>query len=507
MVTSLASTLTSMLLGLWFIPYLISRLGPAAYGLIPLATTIVNYFSLLSQSAGTSVSRHLSVALHASDEAAPARLFQSAKKAFLILTAALVVPIAAVSIAAPQIVHVPAGTENAARFLFAAVGVTLLLTVYSTPHRSVLFTRKLLYIDANANILHTIIRTALAVLLFSLFGASLVYVAVGLIVGAALSTLMRIAAVRRFEPQLRAGRHPIDRNVIREIGVTASGLMFGQLAAIVLLSSDLLLVNLWFGAHLAGYYAAVLQLALIVRLTGLNLGTIFTPTILDFGAKGVTDTMVASAQSAMRALGLLVTLPVAIIAGCGGTLLALWLGESFRSYGTILGIMLLGMPLTICVQPLFAVTLACDKTRTPGFVAVATGLAHIALSYLLSVVAGLGPIGVAISAVTVLVFKNVIFTPAYAARLIDRPVSVFLQPMLGQSLVLIVVFAVTRLLIWSFAPTKLFQLVLLCAPAGALAALLAFLALSNEQRTRLRRSLHGMQAFAGRSLGALRGAG
>ena len=41
--TTVASFGVSMIVGLWFTPYLVHSLGPAAYGLIALATNIVLY--------------------------------------------------------------------------------------------------------------------------------------------------------------------------------------------------------------------------------------------------------------------------------------------------------------------------------------------------------------------------------------------------------------------------------------------------------------------------------
>ena len=46
---------------IWFTPYLISHLGVAAYGLIPLATSLTAYINVIGSALNASVSRYLTV--------------------------------------------------------------------------------------------------------------------------------------------------------------------------------------------------------------------------------------------------------------------------------------------------------------------------------------------------------------------------------------------------------------------------------------------------------------
>ena len=38
----------SMIVGAWYVPFLVRKLGPAAYGLIPLAGSITSYMALIT---------------------------------------------------------------------------------------------------------------------------------------------------------------------------------------------------------------------------------------------------------------------------------------------------------------------------------------------------------------------------------------------------------------------------------------------------------------------------
>lgn len=64
---NIAYFLVNVAIGVLLVPYFINTLGVAAYGLIPLATSITGYVAIVVQSLNTSVSRFLTVDLQRGD--------------------------------------------------------------------------------------------------------------------------------------------------------------------------------------------------------------------------------------------------------------------------------------------------------------------------------------------------------------------------------------------------------------------------------------------------------
>jgi O-antigen/teichoic acid export membrane protein len=58
---NIAYFLVNIVIGVLLVPYFIDTPGVAAYGLIPLATSITGYVAIVVQSLNTSVSRFLSL--------------------------------------------------------------------------------------------------------------------------------------------------------------------------------------------------------------------------------------------------------------------------------------------------------------------------------------------------------------------------------------------------------------------------------------------------------------
>jgi O-antigen/teichoic acid export membrane protein len=58
---NIAYFLVNIVIGVLLVPYFIDTLGVAAYGLIPLATSITGYVAIVVQSLNTAVTRFLSL--------------------------------------------------------------------------------------------------------------------------------------------------------------------------------------------------------------------------------------------------------------------------------------------------------------------------------------------------------------------------------------------------------------------------------------------------------------
>ena len=78
LVSNIAYFLISVVISILLVPYFLSTLGVAAYGLIPLAGSITGYVAIVILSLNTTVSRFLTVDLQRNDYTAANRTFNTA---------------------------------------------------------------------------------------------------------------------------------------------------------------------------------------------------------------------------------------------------------------------------------------------------------------------------------------------------------------------------------------------------------------------------------------------
>src|SRR5579859_1629721 len=117
----------SIIVGAWYVPFLVRKLGPAAYGLIPLASTITSYMALITLGLNSAVGRYLTIALEQGNQVKANRIFNTSFWGSLALTAILSVPVAFGIAHADQIIRVPPGLVSQTRWLFAMVAAAFLL--------------------------------------------------------------------------------------------------------------------------------------------------------------------------------------------------------------------------------------------------------------------------------------------------------------------------------------------------------------------------------------------
>ncbi|NLA39425.1 MAG: polysaccharide biosynthesis protein, partial [Methanomicrobiales archaeon] len=195
--------LVNLVIGVLLVPYFVSTLGIAAYGLIPLATSITGYVAIVVQALNTAVSRFLTVDLQQGDYDAANRTFNTAFFAFsavLLLMAPLVI---AVAWLAPSIFHIPAGQEGSAVILFLGVSTATLIRFWSGNYTVQLFAYNRLDLQNLVNATNIVVQVGFIILLFTLFGPDLALIGVAYLAGAVVASAISIILAHRVCPYLR----------------------------------------------------------------------------------------------------------------------------------------------------------------------------------------------------------------------------------------------------------------------------------------------------------------
>ena len=424
--TTIAGFVFSVVIGLWFTPFLVHSLGPAAYGLIPLATTVVSYFSLLSQALGATLMRSISMALASRDTARANRAFGIALGGALILSGLVAVPLAVVAWWAPVLFDSPPGSEAGVQILFGIVALSFVIALVATPYQTVSFARNRIYLNNIATMVQTLIRVGGTVALFYA-AATIVNAGLAILISGVLALLINVAFARISVPELSSFTLAIDRAELKALSRTSSHVLLMQVGTVMAVSSELVIVNRLFGLHEGGRYAAVMQWLLLLRNATIALVVLFVPTILALAGERRFADLIAYTKRSMTLVALCVALPTGYLCGLSPLILAVWLGYDFASLWPVMVVQLAPLAIVSCVVPLYSITLSMDRVRLAGLVQIGTALTGIGLGVALGSTGW--PALVAAGVGWSMLLKEVVFTPAYAARNIDAPPTTFLPPL------------------------------------------------------------------------------
>jgi membrane protein EpsK len=420
MFSNLGNFGVAIFVGIWFTPYLVKHLGVAVYGMIPLATMVTSYLSLVTLALNSAVGRFIIIASEQGDVPRANRYFNTSLFGSIALAVLLVGPGLILLQHVDWVFHVPAGYELEARWLFRATLFVFLLATISAPFEVTSYCRNRFDLRNLVATIGLLIKPGVAILLFTIYAPRLWHVGMGMVISAIATFIGSLWIWRMLMPELRIRSRDFDVSVVRSLSSVGAWVATNQVGQILLLNIDLIVVNKMMGAYAGGRYAAVMQWSNLLRsLSGVIAG-VFGPTIMYYYARKDISGLVDYTRGAVKFLGLLMALPIGLVCGLSRPLLAVWLGPKFVSLAPLMSLATIHLSVNLSIFPLFTIHLATNRVRWPGIVTCIIGLCNLGLAILLAGPVGWGMYGVAAAGAIVLTAKNVVFIPLYTARVVGR---------------------------------------------------------------------------------------
>ena len=476
----------TMVVGAWYVPFLVRQLGPAAYGLVPLASTITSYMALITFGLESAMARSLSISLERQDYARANVVFNVVFWGNLAVALLLAVP-AIVAIAnIEHIVRIPPGYEAATRWLFAGTVAAFLLNQVKTAFATPCFCLNRLDLQNLVTVSETLTRVGLVVLLFLVFAPRIEYVGAAILAGTVVSILGAICFWKVLAPCLHVRLSDFHWATLKSMCATGGWVVVSQIGVILYMNIDLVVANRLFGPMESGRYAAVLQLPALLRALGIAVGEIFAPTMFQKYARGEGEELAAYLNRAIKFLGLILALAIGLICGFSKPLLQLWLGPAFGSLAPLLCLMAIHLCINLSMYPLYAVPLAANRVRVPGLVTLGVGALNLALALVLAGVLGWGLYGIAAAGAVSLTLRHLVFTPLYGALVLHQPLKTFYRTAIPILAATLITTGLCRLILWQWTIANWAELAAAAMMVSALFAATTWVLLTPEERGALK---------------------
>jgi len=425
--TNILVVAVSALVGIWLTPYLIRNLGLELYGIIPLFLMISHYFNLFILMITGTVGRFVALSFGRDDLEKASLYFSTAFFSLMSLSLLLLVPTIFIAIWLPSLLQIPSGHEGQAGILFFLVVLSSLMAALSSPFMVSTFVKHRFDLSNLATILSRVLQVLILVLCFKFLSASVTYfglsrVGVGLVILAS-----GVLFARCLTPELRLRIVLFKFKAFREMVGMGAWITVNQIGALLYLSIDLVVINIFLGPEQGGYYAPITQWVIMLTMLGAAIGSVFRPIVYEYIAKRDLGTLAFQTQRSIKFMGMAMALPIGLICGLSKPLLERWLGSSFSELSPLMWLLVAPCIVNIVVRPMFPIPTGMNKVRLPAIVTLAGGVANLFVSILLVKYTSLGIYGVALATVFCLTSKNMIFTPIYTARIIKKPSTAFFK--------------------------------------------------------------------------------
>ncbi|MFN8486159.1 MAG: oligosaccharide flippase family protein [Caldilineaceae bacterium] len=415
----------------WYIPFLIQHLGVAAYGMVPLANSLIMYISIITEGLDNAVTRFLIIDLNRTDPTSANATFNTALFASTFIVLGLLPFILLASWAFPFFFQVPHGLENATRFLFVGVMLTFCLSVLGSnfevstmaAHRFDLY-----------NLLRGLVmatRIGAVVIAFLLLGPAIWQVGLGVVLGALVEVGGGWFFWRRLTPQLHVRFANFDRTRLRSLLGFSAWSIVNRIGVLLFLSLDLVIVNLYLGANATGEYGTLILFPDLMRSLADTVTSVLNPAIMARYAVNDYASLRALATRSVKLLGLALALPIGVFCGLAQPFLARWLGPEFQRLNLLLMIMVGHLSINLATLPLSYVLNSYNKVKVQGLVTLGLGVVNVLLAITLAIWLHWGALGVALATACVLTIRNLFFLSSYSASVMKAPWWTFYPILLG----------------------------------------------------------------------------
>jgi O-antigen/teichoic acid export membrane protein len=459
---NVANFVVSIIIGIFLVPYFIGTLGIAAYGLIPLATSLTSYVTILTDSLNVAVSRFLTVDLQRQDYKKANKTFNTAIFGLSGLIILLIPVVVLLSWYAPKFFNIPTGQESEVILLFLGISAAFLIRSWSSNFTVAFFAHNRLDLLNLLNVINIVVQVSLIIASFLLFSPQLRYVGFAYLFSSIVFLCCSFVLSKRMYPHLHIAVKDFDRSRLNELTSMGAWAVVNQMGALLFLQVDLIIVNLLFGADAAGEYAVVFLWVTLIRGIAGTLSGVLTPMILTYYAKGKFEDLVRLSKSAVKGLGLLIALPIGLLCGFAPKILTFWVGPQFAHLAPLLWLLTIPLVINMSTLPLFAIYVSYNKVRVPGLVTLVMGVGNVILACSLPLLLGWGYYGVAVADAIVLTLKSSFFAPWYATKIIGIPSDTFTKSMVSGLLATLVIAGFTTVIGNMFMISSIFSLVFFC---------------------------------------------
>lgn len=413
-IISVTTFLSSFIISIILIPYLVNHIGVSAYGFVPLAMFLTEYVTIITQSITSSVNRFFTLNYNENKIVIAERIFNTALVGSIILSCILIFIFIYPSLN-PQIIFniTPAILEDV-RLLFLYVFLSFILSLPTSIFNVSLYSQNRIDILQFLNIIRTLSRFLLILLFFNISNVSLASVGYATFISSLIILISSIYYFRKFTPDIKLSYINFDSKLAKKLLSFSSWLLISQIGFILFAKIDLLLVNLYLGDQKSGEYAIISQLTSQLRTAFGVVAGVLGPFIL------IKYSQLNKIKFSKLIINLystsifLLFIPIIIIFIYSNEILKFWLGEDFSHLSSTLKILILGVGLMVAPTPLYAYINTASHVKFAAIISISSGVLNLIIAIFLLEFTSLSYNGVALASLSCIALRDIIIIPLFS---------------------------------------------------------------------------------------------
>lgn len=364
MASSIAVFTLNLCITFFLTPFIVSRLGTAAYGFVGLSNNIIGYTALLTVAVNSMAGRFVTVKVHENNLTEANIYLSSVFFANVILAALIISVLAVIVLFLPDIINIPDTLVSDVRILFSLLALsTCLGLVIGIISVSTFICNRLDYSNIRT-LIGTVIRVILLLLLFGLMPPKLWYIGISIVVMEMYGIVTNYWFFRKLTPELVIKRSHFSFQKLKEVTAAGAWNILNKLSEILSRGLDLLLANLFIGATAMGQLSISQTLPLLILSFTGTLTANFAPELTRQFAQKEFSQLKAELLKSIRISSLISCIPLTLVFAYSDIFYSLWLPTENASllykltaYGSI------GLIFALPLEPLWNIFTITNNVR------------------------------------------------------------------------------------------------------------------------------------------------
>ncbi len=414
----------NVLIGFFLSPFILHRLGDAAFGIWVLIFSITGYYGIFDLGIRSSVVRYIAKLTAVEDKEGLAKFFNTILFTYTCIGLITALGTLILSRFVGPMFHIEPNFLPTARLLFLMVGLSVAIGFPLGIFAGMLEGLQRFYLLNFTNVAGLLLRAALTILALHK-GYGLLTVGMITVFLPVLVAILRAILVARILPIPVSWKY-VSRDSFREMSNYSGVTFIIQVAYKLRFKTDVIVIGKFLNS------AAITKFSIGSRLVDYagevvtSMSQIFVPMSSQSDAKGDLGQLRKLFVAGNRACALIIFPISAILIILGQSVIEAWVGRRYvaDSYPIML-VLLIPMTLVLAQSASPRIVFGMARHRTLAWITSMEGIANLILSIVL--VQRLGVIGDAIGTAVPLTFTAVYFTPRYLAGLLRVKQTTFLR--------------------------------------------------------------------------------
>lgn len=447
---------STILVGLFMLPFMVHSLGDDQYGIWVLVGAIIGFYGLLDVGLGSAITRFIVRAMHGNNKENDVNIALSSS-IFLFSGVGLLSLVITFLI----IIAVPSFTETEAnvsiiQLLIGILGLKVAVIFPLASFDGVLIAKYRFDVLSYIRLFSLTFRTTLIVLFVS-YGYGIVAVATVTAIDALVVSINKVYFAKKLFPELRVSTSLISFEKLKEYYHYGKYTYITTIAGRIRFSIDDLVVGAFVGASAVTHYTIAVALIRYFSESMESALGVISPVLNKYHKLEQWDKLrevffVATELSAMMSVligGLLIIF--------GESFINIWMGEEYNDSYMVVLILCSAFIIAQAQRPSVAVLYAIAKHKYFAKITSIEAVMNVLISIVL--VQFIGIYGVALGTAIPMLFTKLIFQPLYTCRQLDVSISKYFYKVAKYFAVGLVLFGAVYMLLSTVKIESYFELI------------------------------------------------